>query len=112
MPVLDLFPSRVRFCDANGMLTPEANRAMKMLFTRVGGAVAPSIPELEQATEDLDMGPAAIYLETPDPLHPLPQHHVEVQHLLTELNELREQVTVLLGKINDMEQGSNYGRIG
>lgn len=38
MAVLNLFPARIQFVDAQGRLTPEAYRALNMLFERVGGA--------------------------------------------------------------------------
>lgn len=37
MGALDLFPSRVAFVDPQGRLTPEAFRALRDLFGRVGG---------------------------------------------------------------------------
>ena len=39
MTVLSLFPSRVRFVNPDGTLTPEGYRAMQTLFERVGGAL-------------------------------------------------------------------------
>lgn len=36
---LNLFPARVRFTNADGTLTPEAYRALRLLFERVGGAL-------------------------------------------------------------------------
>lgn len=39
MAGLDLFPSRVRWVDERGILTPEALRALQTLFTRVGGVL-------------------------------------------------------------------------
>jgi len=36
--ILSLFPARVRFTDANGILTTEAYKSLQTLFTRVGGA--------------------------------------------------------------------------
>ena len=37
--VLSLFPSRVRFVNPDGTLTPEGYRAMEALYDRVGGAI-------------------------------------------------------------------------
>jgi hypothetical protein len=53
---LSLFPQRVAWVDADGYLTPEAQRALKMLFTRVGGAMGdmgddvfqPFVPSFDQ----------------------------------------------------------------
>jgi hypothetical protein len=39
MATLNLFPARIRFTNADGTLTPEAYRALKILFDRVGGAL-------------------------------------------------------------------------
>lgn len=39
MTTLNLFPARIRFVNADGTLTPEAFRALKILFDRVGGAL-------------------------------------------------------------------------
>lgn len=36
--ILQLFPARVRFTNADGTLTPEAFRALQALFERVGGS--------------------------------------------------------------------------
>ncbi len=44
---LSLFPSRIRFVNADGTLTPEAYRALSNLLYRVGGPVAPSINDLD-----------------------------------------------------------------
>lgn len=45
--VLTLFPARVAIVDPKtGLMTSEFFRALSVLFDRVGGAVAPSIPEL------------------------------------------------------------------
>ena len=38
MATLNLFPSRIRFVDQDGMLTPEAVRALSTLTARVGGS--------------------------------------------------------------------------
>lgn len=37
MATLNLFPARVQFVDSTGRLTPEAYRALNMLFERTGG---------------------------------------------------------------------------
>jgi hypothetical protein len=39
MTTLSLFPARIRFTNADGTLTPEAYRALQVLFQRVGGAL-------------------------------------------------------------------------
>lgn len=39
MATLDLFPARVTFVDSQGRLTPEAYRALNILYQRVGGAI-------------------------------------------------------------------------
>lgn len=38
MAALDLFPARIQFVTADGRLTPEAYRAMNLLYGRVGGS--------------------------------------------------------------------------
>lgn len=39
MTTLSLFPARIRFTNADGTLTPEAYRALRILFDRVGGTL-------------------------------------------------------------------------
>ena len=39
MATLNLFPARVQFVDGNGLLTPEAYRALNLLFNRTGGPI-------------------------------------------------------------------------
>lgn len=39
MSVLNLWPARIRFVNADGTLTPEAVRMLEVLVTRVGGAL-------------------------------------------------------------------------
>lgn len=39
MTALNLFPARVRFVNQDGTLTPEAYRALQIVFGRVGGAL-------------------------------------------------------------------------
>lgn len=39
MAALSIFPARIRFVNADGTLTPEAYRALRILFDRVGGAL-------------------------------------------------------------------------
>lgn len=39
MTALTLFPSRIRFVNADGTLTPEAVRMLEVLVTRVGGTL-------------------------------------------------------------------------
>lgn len=39
MATLSLFPARIRFTNADGTLTPEAYRALQVLFQRVGGTL-------------------------------------------------------------------------
>lgn len=53
---LSLFPPRVQFVDpATGLLTQPAFRSLQVLFSRVGGAQAPSINELS-LSDDEDSG--------------------------------------------------------
>jgi hypothetical protein len=121
--VLSLFPSRVRFVDANGMLTPEALRALSVLFTRVGGAISPSITDLAVADDEdsgleemrheftksvdgLAMAPALVLPVFDDQLQPLAQQHSEVQALQTEIAGLREEVASLRTQVNDIQQGT------
>jgi hypothetical protein len=39
MSVLNLFPARIRWCNADGTLTPEALRMLEVLVARVGGTM-------------------------------------------------------------------------
>jgi hypothetical protein len=121
--VLDLFPSHVRFVDANGLLTNEALRALRVLFARVGGAIAPSINDLATAEDEdsgleemraetakaldaLSLAPPLVLPVLDDPLHPLAQQHVNTEALQTELSGLRERVAYLETKIQDILQGT------
>lgn len=128
MAVLDLFPARVAFVDLQtGRLTNEAYRALNAVFARIGGASAPNNNELavsddddggleefkhetSKAIQSLSLLPPVVIEPYTDPLHPIQQAHAEVQHLMTELAELREQMAVLVTRINDIEQGSTHGR--
>lgn len=60
---LELFPSRIRFVDENGVLTREAVRALSTLQIRVGGSTAPSTTDLAQ-TDDDDSGLEEFKAET------------------------------------------------
>lgn len=42
MSVLNLWPARIRWCNPDGTLTPEAVRMLEVLVNRVGGAVGDS----------------------------------------------------------------------
>jgi hypothetical protein len=125
MALLDLFPARVRFTDKDGRLTPEAMRALAALFVRVGGASALSNTELAMSDDDdsgleelkaelaksLDafaMQPRSELDPFTDPLQPIAQEHSGIEHVLTELAGLREQVAALQTQINDLQQGAIY----
>jgi hypothetical protein len=90
--ILDLFPARVRFVDANGLLTTEAFRALQKVFERVGGATGSSTSDLANSDDEdsgleefkhevsktldgLALEPAAVFEPFTDPLHPLAQPH-------------------------------------
>jgi hypothetical protein len=121
--ILDLFPARIRFVDADGRLTPEAFRALAKVFERVGGATGPSTTDLATSDDEdsgleefkhevskmldgLAMLPATVPDPFTDPLHPLPQEHVDVQHLLTELAGLREEVARLRAEVQGIQEGT------
>jgi hypothetical protein len=123
MAALDLFPSRIRFVDDGGRLTPEAVRALSDVFARIGGSTGPSTTDLAQTDDDdsaleefkheaaksldgLGLTPAVVFDPFTDPLHPLAQQHSEMQHLLTELAGLREEVSMLRRQITDLSQGT------
>jgi hypothetical protein len=89
---LQLFPARVRFTDANGLLTPEAYRALQKVFERAGGATGPSTTDLAtsddedsgleefkhevtKALDGLALEPTAVFEPFTDPMHPLAQPH-------------------------------------
>jgi hypothetical protein len=121
-----------------GHLTPEGYRAFTTLFERVGGASAPSNSELAISDDDdsgleefkaeiaktLDafaMQPRSEPDPFADPMHPLvqqhiplddpgpvPQEHVRIDEVLTELHGLRELVATLQTQINDLGQGAIY----
>lgn len=151
---LDLFPARVRFVDANGLLTREAYLALQGLQIRVGGPTAPSTTDLAQTDDDdsgleefktesfkrfeaLEAKPEPVFASYVDPLHPLAQpsfpaddplapsvepvaftdpmnplvqEHTLIDQLQSEINGLRELVSVLFNRLNDIEQGATYGR--
>jgi hypothetical protein len=90
--ILYLFPARVRFVDANGLLTPEAFRALQKVFERIGGATGSSTADLATSDDEdsgleefkhevsktldgLALEPAAVFEPFTDPLHPLAQPH-------------------------------------
>ena len=93
MSVLSLFPSRIRFVDANGLLTKEAVRALTDIYARLGGPSAPTITELSIA-DDEDSGLEEIRHETAKALdalamRPLPQ---EVAQFSDPMHPLQEFV--------------------
>lgn len=121
--ILDLFPARVRFTDADGRLTPEAFRALQKVFDRIGGATGASTTDLATSDDEdsgleefkheigktldgLAMLPAPDRYESADPLHPLAQEHVDAQHILTELAGLREEVTRLRAEVQGLQEGT------
>jgi hypothetical protein len=126
MAILDLFPARVRFVDADGRLTVEAFRALAKVFERIGGATGASTTDLAQS-DDEDSGLEEFKHEVTktldgftdqlhplaqphdpytDPLHPLPQEHADVQHILTELAGLREEVNSLRAEVQGLQEGN------
>jgi hypothetical protein len=123
MAILDLFPARVRFVDADGRLTVEAFRALAKVFERIGGATGASTTDLAQSDDEdsgleefkhevtktldgLAMLPATVSDPFTDPLHPLPQEHAVVDHLLTELAGLREEVARLRAEVQGIQEGT------
>ena len=123
MTILSLFPARVRFVDKDGLLTPEAVRALAKLFERVGGFTGPSVIDLAQADDDdsgleefkhetvkaldgLAMAPVAVPQEFADPLNPLAYSHPEVQQLLSEVSDLRAQVAEMQKQIQGLLEGT------
>lgn len=120
---LNLFPSHIRFVDDKGRLTAEAIRAMNSLFTRVGGAVAPSATDLAQSDDDdsaleelrheawkaLDGAnslPPSLHDPFTDQMHPMRQEHAEVQQLQSEIVGLREEVSALRQELQSLQQGT------
>jgi hypothetical protein len=90
--ILDLFPARVRFVDADGRLTVEAFRALAKVFERIGGSTGPSTTDLATSDDEdsgleefkhevsktldgLAMLPPSAFDPFTDPLHPLAQPH-------------------------------------
>jgi hypothetical protein len=123
MAILDLVPARVRFVDADGRLTPEAFRALAKVFERIGGATGASTTDLALSDDEdsgleefkhevsktldgLAMQPASVFEPFTDHMHPLPQEHAEVQHLLTELADLREEVARLRTEVQGIQEGT------
>lgn len=123
MALIDLFPARVAFVDANGRLTTEAFRALQGVLDRVGGTTGASTTDLaisddedsgleefkhetSKALDGLAMQPASVFEAFTDPLHPLPQEHVDVQHILSELAGLREEVARLRAEVQGIQEGT------
>lgn len=125
--VLELFPARVaigRTQDGKPIFaTPEFIRALAQVLERLGGPAGPSVTDLgvaddedsgleemraeqAKANDAFDMLPPVVFPALEDPLYPIPQEHVAVQALLTELNGLREEIAVLRTEINNLQQGS------
>jgi len=113
MATLNLFPPRVRWTDETGFLTPEAYRALQLLLVRVGGATGASTTDLAISDDDdsgLEEFKAELF-KTLDGLNSAPVAVLEtIEHLQSELAGLREQVAVLSREIEDINQGSDYGR--
>lgn len=75
MSILKLFPARVRWCNPDGTLTPEAVRMLEILVERVGGllgdsgadvfapgvaAAAPHAPDVMAGASPADAAPVDI----------------------------------------------------
>lgn len=110
---LQLFNTRnARFVNPDGSLTSEAIRMFDLLFIRVGGAVAPSTTDLSQSDDD-DSGLEEFKHELSKSIEglsvaPVHQEHSEVQHLMTELAGLREEVATLRAEVQGIQQGAIY----
>lgn len=113
MTILQLFPERVRVVDADGIASPEFLRALRTLFERVGGPTAASNTDLAVSDDD-DSGLEefkAEAMKTMDGLAMVPPFSVPVaEEVLAEVAALREQVAVLQRQIDDISQGSTFGR--
>ena len=136
MSVLSLFPSRIRFVDENGLLTKEAVRALTDIYSRIGGATAPTITELSMSDDEdsgldefkhenskhiqeLNLMPIREAWQYADPLlpvvqehagqgnvDPVAQAHAEINNLQTELAGLREEVGGLRQQLHDLQLGT------
>ena len=120
--VLNLFPSRIRFVNEDGTLTPEAYRTLQTLLVRVGGPISESITEIVASLTDAQTAIGVIDAEilaissevgnAPIPLMPVfqdpllpPQSCAVVEALQSDINALRETVAALTTQINDLKQG-------
>jgi hypothetical protein len=121
---LQLFTTRAsKFTHPDGTLTREAIRTFELLFSRVGGAVSASTSDLALSDDDdsgleefkheagkvldgIRMEPPVFFPEFTDPLYPLHQEHSEIQHLLSEVSELRETVAELQKQIQGLQEGT------
>ena len=104
-------PPRGQFVDpTTGALTRVADLFLRGLYARVGGAVGDGTGDLSEAAFD-DAGTeeqeAALYAladsagQMPPPIHDTAQP----DQIADQIADLREQVAVLMTRINDLEQG-------
>jgi hypothetical protein len=122
--ILDLFPARVRFVDADGRLTTEAFRALAKVFERIGGATGPSTTDLAtsddedsgleefkhevgKTLEGLAMQPASEFVPFTDPLHPLAQPHDPYADPLHPLPQEHVDVQHLLTELAGLREEVN-----
>jgi len=119
MSMLNLFPARVRFVNADGTLTSEASRALADLMVRVGGVLAPTIDELDaQQYSDAGIEEAKAFafalagefgaLPLPVPAAPCESaapvcEALRLDVLATEVHELRETVAQLRTEIDNLK---------
>ena len=82
MSVLSLFPARIKFVNLDdGTLTPEAWRALRELFQRVGGSTSEAMDLTEiQSLLIADMGPASEAEDFAETI--VPNHDPEDWHIL------------------------------
>ena len=81
MTTLNLFPARIRFTNTDDTLTPEAYRAMAILFSRVGGALGDNGVDMFGAgTQDASITDIVIQPETLDALHDTVNQSASAEH--------------------------------
>lgn len=105
---LNLFPARIRFVNADGTLSPEAYRALQSLSYRVGGVVAPTIPDLDvqqYADAGIEETKAQLNALQNDLAMLPPAVQCVIEALTSEVSELRAQLAVLTTQLNDLQQG-------
>jgi hypothetical protein len=108
---LNFVPPRVAMVDPRtGLITREWYLFLQGLFYRVGGSNGPSTPDISNSLfEDAGSGETnsmLFALEQDYGQRPLPETARSIEDLTAEVSSLREQLAVLLTKLDDTNQST------